>query len=154
MASCTTPDDPSLGLLVHCVRLGMIRHIEQALEESGFGINFSQFRTLKLLSEAESMTPSELARMLDHDAGALTRLLDRLQDKGYVRRKPRDDDRRVVDVSLSEAGRSLWNLIRATTDRVSAVALADLSPEEQAQLFALLSRVRQTLDGGIPREIA
>ncbi len=149
-----TPEDPSLGLLIHCVRLGLIRHLEQALENDGCGLNFTQFRTIKVLSEAESITPSELARALDHDAGALTRLLDRLQEKGYVRRKPRDDDRRVVDVSLTEAGRALWNSIRVTADRVSALAQSNLSAAEQAQLFALLTRVRTTLEGGALREIA
>ena len=154
MASCATPEDPSLGLLLHCVRLGLIRHLEHALEADGFGLNFTQFRALKYLSQCTSMTPSELARVLDHDAGALTRMLDRLQDKGYVRRKPRDDDRRIVDVALTEAGRTLWNAIRVTADRVGAFAVRDLEQAEREQLFALLTRVRQTLEGGSPEKIA
>ncbi len=154
MASCPTTEDRSLGLLLHCVRLGLIRHLEHALDKDGFGLNFTQFRILKILSQHASITPSELARALDHDGGALTRMLDRLQEKGYVRRKPRDDDRRIVDVGLTEAGRMLWIAIRATADHVSAFAVQDLDEPERELLFALLIRVRATLESSSPGKIA
>lgn len=151
MASCSTPEDPSLGLLIHIVRNGLIRHLERALIDSGLDLNFSQFRVLKALSACEKTTSSELARQVDHDAGALTRMLDRLQEKGYVRRKPRDDDRRVVDICLTDAGRMLWTTIRKCADEVSALALSNLNTAERDQLLNLLKRVQATLDN-IPSE--
>jgi len=154
MASCSTPEAPSLGLLIHFVRTGLIRHLERALVESGHDLNFSQFRVLKALSACERITLSELAREVDHDAGALTRMLDRLQEKGYVRRKPRDDDRRVVDICLTEAGRALWVSIRKSADGVSELAQSDLSAAERDQLLNLLKRVQQTLDQVPPENIA
>ncbi|MGC3965730.1 MAG: MarR family transcriptional regulator [Rhodocyclaceae bacterium] len=69
---------------MHYVRMGLIRHLERDLGATGCELNFSQFRVLKTLARDESLTASELARRVEHDAGALTRMLDRLQDKGYV----------------------------------------------------------------------
>jgi len=138
--------DESFGGLLHLVRVGLIRHLELAFAEAGFELNFSQFRVLKTLSIRGPIISSELARCVDHDAGAMTRLLDRLVDKGYVTRRPREDDRRATDIDLSEAGRVLWTSIARIVEQVNARALRDLDAEEQAQIFALLRRVRASLD--------
>ncbi|MFT4172536.1 MAG: MarR family transcriptional regulator [Rhodocyclaceae bacterium] len=133
-------------MLMHSVRMGLIRHLERELAACGLGLNFSQFRVLKMLGAHEWMTQSELARSVEHDAGALTRMLDRLQEKGYVLRRPHAEDRRAVEVSLTEAGRALWSSMRAISLRINAYAVSDLSSQEQASLTDLLQRVRATVE--------
>ena len=136
----------SIGLVLHQVRLRLIRHLECDLAAGGFDINFSQYRVLRTLAQREVVSPTEISRCCGHDAGALTRMLDRLQEKGYLRRVPRTDDRRAVDVTLTEAGRAVWNEIQACGLALSSDALSDLSAIEQQQLFDLLKRIRGTLD--------
>jgi DNA-binding MarR family transcriptional regulator len=154
MASPNLAEDSSFGVLIHHVRIGLIRHLEQTLIADGIELNFSQFRVLKALSRCSKTTPSELARSVGHDAGALTRMLDRLQDKGYVKRNPRDEDRRVVDICLTEAGRALWSEIRKSAERVNEFALSTLESAERQQLIAVLTRVRATLEHGSPERLA
>lgn len=136
----------TIGLLLHQVRLRLIRHLECDLAAGGFGINFSQYRVLRTLAQREFVSPTEISRCCGHDAGALTRMLDRLQEKGYLRRVPRTDDRRAVDVTLTEAGRAVWREIQACGSALSSDALSDLSDTEQQQLFEMLKKVRVTLD--------
>src|SRR5512146_1593660 len=130
--------DDSFGALVHFVRLGLIRHLESELAASGLGVTFSQYRVLKLLAAEDSIKSSELARRLDHDPGALTRILDRFQEQGYVLRQPRQDDRRAVDVVLTEAGRKFFAPMRQLAVGLNEHALQELSPEEQQTLKSLL----------------
>ena len=77
-ASPSCSDEDNFGLLLHFVRQGLIRHLEQALAAQDLGLSFTQYRVLKMLTNVPHLGASELARRLEHDAGALTRLLDTL----------------------------------------------------------------------------
>ncbi|MFT3849016.1 MAG: MarR family transcriptional regulator [Propionivibrio sp.] len=139
-------DDENFGLLLHFVRQGMIKHLEQALADQELGLNFTQYRVLKMLSGVPHLSASELARRLEHDAGALTRLLDKMQERGFLRRHSCPDDRRSVEISLTDAGRMLARPLRAISEQLTALAFSDLNDDEITTLMALLKRVRTTLE--------
>jgi DNA-binding MarR family transcriptional regulator len=138
--------DENFGLLVHYIKLGLTRHLERDLAESHLGVNFTQYRVLMRLNLMGVMTSSELAREIEHDAGALTRVLDRMVEQGYVLRTPNEHDRRSTELSLTESGKALVVTMRKIGDTLVSSALSDLSPEEQLLLRSLLKRVRATLD--------
>jgi DNA-binding MarR family transcriptional regulator len=77
-----------------------------------------QRRALTLLSERQAITPGDLSSALDVDAGATTRMLDRLVAKDMCRRYRDNDDRRQVYLEITEPGRSV---LAATQAAVSAV---------------------------------
>ncbi|MFA9440229.1 MarR family winged helix-turn-helix transcriptional regulator [Uliginosibacterium sp. sgz301328] len=133
-------------MLMHYVRMGLIRHLERDLGATGCDVNFSQFRVLKALAHSDGMNATELARRVEHDAGALTRMLDRLQEKGYVIRRPCEGDRRAVDVTLTEAGRVLWSSMNRVASELNAYAVSDLTEEEQKTLTGFLQRIRATVE--------
>ena len=145
-ASPSCDDENSFGMLLHFVRQGMIRHLEHALADHDLGLNFTQFRVLKMLASVPHISASELARRLEHDAGALTRLLDKMQERGFLHRHSCPEDRRSVEISLTDAGRALSRPLRAISDQLTAVALSDLSDSEKTTLMTLLRRVRATLE--------
>ena len=67
-----------------CSLIGRIRNelhtnIEQELTRQGFELGFTQYVALKKLGTEGPMTAGELARLLHHNPGALTRLLDKLE---------------------------------------------------------------------------
>ena len=146
LQSCCGDDDNNFGLLLHFVRQGMIKHLEHALAEQDLGLNFTQYRVLKMLGNVPQISASELARRLEHDAGALTRLLDKMQERGFLRRHACAEDRRSVEISLTDAGRALSRPLRAISEQLTAFALSDLADDEKTTLMALLRRVRTTLD--------
>ncbi|MFT3802749.1 MAG: MarR family transcriptional regulator [Burkholderiaceae bacterium] len=145
-AGCDPSGSLKFGLMLHQVREALIRRLESRVCQSDLDINFSQFRVLKVLFEGHASTASEIARFVGHDAGALTRLLDRLADRGLLRRQPRTTDRRQVDVVLTDEGRVVaQRIVRAAADAVTD-ALRPLSDDERVALMRMLERIRDGLD--------
>ena len=77
---------------------------------------------------------------------ALTRLLDKMQERGFLRRHACAEDRRSVEISLTDAGRALSRPLRSISEQLTAYALSDLSDDEKVLLMTLLRRVRTTLE--------
>ena len=146
LPACCGDDDNNFGLLLHFLRQGMIKHLEHALADQDLGLNFTQYRVLKMLSNVPHISASELARRLEHDAGALTRLLDKMQERGFLRRHACAEDRRSVEISLTDAGRALSRPLRTVSEQLTEFALSDLSDAEKSTLMTLLRRVRTTLE--------
>ncbi len=123
-----------------------MQQLERELTAIGVELNYSQYLVLKLLAKYGVQTPGDLARWLDHNAGAMTRLLDRLEDKGYLRRQPHTEDRRALRIDLTEAGQAMWQTINKCSERIQATALHGLIETDRDKLFELLKRVRDTLE--------
>lgn len=145
-AAAVSGQQESFGLLLQSIRLELIRRGEALLARRGYGISFTQFRVLRALSLVESISATELARNVEHDCGALTRVLDRLQETGYVARRPNANDRRAVEVFLTEHGKKAWGPMQRCVLEINEEALSVLTEKEQKQVFDLLHRVRDHLD--------
>lgn len=144
--ACDPVSSLKFGLMLHQVREALIRRLESRVCQSDLDINFSQFRVLKALYEGHAKTASEIARCVGHDAGALTRLLDRLAERGLLRREPRTTDRRQVDVVLTEQGHAVAQRIMCAAAEAISDALQPLADDERDALMAMLERVRVALD--------
>ena len=76
------------------------------------GLTGAQYNVLNILAhEAAGISQRELGDRLVVDRSNVTGLLDRLEKNGWVRRDDHPDDRRVYRVSLTPAGRALWQKI-------------------------------------------
>jgi DNA-binding MarR family transcriptional regulator len=106
----------------------------------GHDLSFTQWLVLLKLGEG-ARTASELCRIMWHDTGALTRLLDQLEERGYVERERSEADRRVVELELTAAGRrKVAELTPLTVDLLNG-ALADFSKRDFAEFTRLLKRL-------------
>ncbi|HEY0179212.1 MAG TPA: MarR family transcriptional regulator [Dokdonella sp.] len=139
-------DEPNLPLLLRRIREAMSQHLERGLGALGAELTFTQYLVLKNIATEGPLTAGELARRLDHNAGAMTRLIDRLEAKGYVRRQPDAEDRRALRIALTEAGQAQWHAISRCSEDVQRLALSDLNEAERNDLLSLLQRVRDTLE--------
>ena len=86
-----------------------------------------------------------MAQALDQVPSAVTRLLDKLEALDCVRREPHAQDRRALQIVLTEPGRQLWARLKQRGDQTIDDAMRDLSPDERAQLLSLMTRVRDSL---------
>lgn len=136
----------TFGQLLYTIRLGLIKRAQRLMAKDGFDINYTQYRVLKQLNFCKSQTAKELARAVEHDGGALTRLLDRLQELGYIARSTNATDRRAVDLSLTKAGHDTLESVQRKIRHMAAGVLNELERDEQEQLLSLLQRVRNRLD--------
>jgi DNA-binding MarR family transcriptional regulator len=110
-----------------------------------FGLSASQYAVLLLLDGDEGWRLTDLSERLLLDKSTVTRLVDRLEQAGLVRRIPDRADRRVQRVVLTERGVEQRDCARAAHERSLARRLAALGPAEQRQLCRLLGKLRAGL---------
>lgn len=93
--------------LIGRLRAEFVAELEREVAGRGVELNFTQFLALKVLGASdEPMAPGELARTLHYNPGAMTRLLDKLEQRGYLRRVPDPADRRALRLELTKSGRA------------------------------------------------
>lgn len=140
------PDAPSLGMLITMVRSEIVRAIEAELAGQGLDLSFTQYVILKKSQQLGAVSATELARAVELDGGAMTRQLDQLERKGFLRRSPHEQDRRALRIELTDEGRAIWqNTASVCSQRVMNAAQRSMSPAEQAQLHDYLERMLQAL---------
>lgn len=135
----------SLGVLLGLVRTEMVRAMEAELASTGVDLRFTQFLILKRLARLGPMTATELARAVELDCGAMTRQLDQIERKGYLRRCPHEQDRRALRIEMTAEGHALWQQLTDCNERVLAAAQRSLDEAEQARLHDYLERVLHAL---------
>ncbi len=136
----------SVGYLLNQVVISMRRQIEQAM--TAHDLTAAQWYPLWKLKRDGPGTAQELARDMDIDAGAMTRLIDRLAAKGLVERLRSDSDRRVVVLTLTAAGEAVAAHIPQVLAEVNNAYLRGFSRDEWQLLKQLLRRM---LDSAPPR---
>ena len=112
----------------------------------GARLTLSQYQLLEALRAAPRLPVSELAASAGVAPPTATRMLDALVRDGLAERTPCTDDRRVVHIGLTEAGREA---VAEAAGRVAAnrARVRDqLSPDEQAQAAALLRRLADIVE--------
>jgi DNA-binding MarR family transcriptional regulator len=132
------PDESAAYLMRRILSL-MAAEVDEGLEPRG--LTSAQWFPLFKLYQGEASTVAELARQCQLDAGAMTRLLDRLEDKGLVARVRTSEDRRVVNLELTKEGREAAKEIPQVLCQVQNAFLQGLSVQEWQQLKDLLRRV-------------
>ena len=134
----------SLGYLIRRVSNLMVPASDALFADES--LTFTQWITLMSLRDGLAGTISELARHLNHDPGATTRLVDELERRGLLTRTRSRTDRRVVELALTSEGRAT---ARAMAPRVVAfwnAVLKDFSHAEIDRLLALLGAVAKKLE--------
>jgi DNA-binding MarR family transcriptional regulator len=86
---------------------------------------------------------TQLCKDLSYDAGAMTRMIDRLEAKGLISRRRCPDDRRLVKLELTEAGLAALPRLRECSVRVLNHFLQGFTKTEARQLEGFLSRMLQ-----------
>ena len=108
---------------------------------SGHDLSFMQWMVLMKIRESGSPTATDLCRAMRHDNGALTRLLDQLEERGFVQRERSEEDRRIVRLQLTASGRrKVTELMPLTVECINTI-LADFSKAEFAELTRLLDKL-------------
>ena len=140
-----TVSNENLGVLLGLVRSEIVRDTEAEMAELGMDLRFNQFLIIKRLARIGPMSATELARAVELDGGAMTRQLDQLEKKGYLRRCPHEQDRRALRIELTEAGTAVWHQLSDCNERVLAAAQRSLNDVEKNQLHDYLARVLRAL---------
>jgi DNA-binding MarR family transcriptional regulator len=134
--------DESIGYLMRRILSLIAQGVERELGPTG--LTNAQWVPLLKLYMGKASTAAELARECELDAGSMTRLLDRLEAKDLCRRIRSSEDRRVVNLELTDAGRAAAKEIPAILSRIQNAHLAGFSVEEWQVLKGYLRRILET----------
>lgn len=115
---------------------GSAEHLRQ------WELSVAQFDVIAHVGAAEGSMQQELADRLLVTKGNVSQLLDRLEQRGLI---CRCHEGRTQRLSLSPAGRALYNAVVPEQERYIAAQLATLTPDEQRQLHTLLRQLDRTL---------
>lgn len=134
--------EESVGYLMKRIMLSIVYQADKRLD--AHGLTSAQWGPLLKIRNSGSTTVAELARWLQVDAGAMTRLLDRLEKKGLCKRVRSTEDRRVVQVELTPDGEAAVAGVPAVLSEVMNAHLAGFSKTEWLALKTYLNRMLET----------
>jgi DNA-binding MarR family transcriptional regulator len=106
-----------------------------------FDIHARDLGVLLVIDRFEPASQQQVAERLGVDRTTMVAIIDALEGKGIIARRPDPEDRRRNVVELTPAGQDLLRQATAASDAAEAELLAPLSPEEGEQLRDLLARV-------------
>ncbi|MGH8715058.1 MAG: MarR family winged helix-turn-helix transcriptional regulator [Casimicrobiaceae bacterium] len=128
-----------LGRLLSQVRMEILDALDREL--APLDITAAQYVILATLAEGPTDSASGLCRGVSYDPGAMTRMIDRLERKGLVRRIRCPDDRRRINLELTAEGKAVYPKLIDSAVAVLNRYLRGFSREEIAQLETYLNRM-------------
>ncbi|MBM7579326.1 MarR family winged helix-turn-helix transcriptional regulator [Jeotgalibacillus terrae] len=132
----------SLGYkLFHASRL-MNSRLNRNFKENGFNLSYEQWQILSRLYERDAQTQNDLAVQNERDQASVSRLIDNLIKRGYVKREVDQKDRRVNKILLTDEAKRIRNDLEHLAQKTIAQASKDLSEEELALTLDALDKIR------------
>ncbi|SMG53703.1 MarR family winged helix-turn-helix transcriptional regulator [Paraburkholderia susongensis] len=128
----------SVGFALTKARNLVASEMDVALKD--LDITSPQMGILLSIRLGNATTPFELSKLLGIDTGLMTRLLDKLEDKGLVERSRSVDDRRVVNLTLTKEGQAIAAQIPQIAPKVLNARLRKFTKAEFEELRRLLNK--------------
>jgi DNA-binding MarR family transcriptional regulator len=135
----------SIGALLGRVRVAMLAALDEELAGdrrlAPLELSAAQLIVIASLVGEGRKSASDLCKGISYDAGAMTRMLDRLEGKGLIRRNRSPEDRRLVHLELTDEGRAAYPRMRELSIAVANRFLHGFTKAEARQLEGLLARM-------------
>lgn len=128
----------SVGFHLNRARNGLLMEMDAALRP--LDITAQQMGILLSLLRGMANTPLEVSRLLGIDTGLMTRMLDKLENKGLLKRERSEDDRRVIHLILSAKGRAVAAQVPEIAPEVLNHRLRNFSVDEFNEFMRLLRK--------------
>ena len=109
------------------------------------GLTIGQPKVLDYLKDHDGDSQKEIAEGCHLEAGSLTSILNRMEEKGLIERRMLNGNRRTSHVFLTEEGREKQQLVEATFSRIEQQALMDISDEEFDAFMAVYQKIYRNL---------
>ncbi|MFE9727750.1 MarR family winged helix-turn-helix transcriptional regulator [Streptomyces sp. NPDC005794] len=155
-ADSTAPADPARtgglpcaalgGPVSHAVsRVARLHRMTAGRMLKGLGLYPGQEFLMMHLWDTGAVRQAELIKAMALDPSTVTKMLQRLEQAGHVRRRPDPDDRRAVLVEATEESSALHAEVRRAWSDLEDHTLAGLGTAERAELTRLLAKVEENL---------
>ena len=146
MPLMTTDSIEGLGFLIH----DSARLLRKRFEKKGsaYGLSAAQWRLLVRLVKEEGVAQARLAELLEIEPISVSRLLDRMEEGGWIERRQDAGDRRVRMIFPTDKSRQAFAAIKSVAGDVYDAALAGLTADEKRALVKGLTAIITNLSDG------
>ena len=130
------------------------RALRKALDaELGrYGITFSQWQVLSGLALEGEISQVKLAELIGVEGPTLVRILDRMEQRGWIKRKVSSRDRRQKLISPTKKVEGVWKQMTECAHGVRNGAVKGISSKDVVNLQKLLKKIKENLNGYIGTE--
>jgi DNA-binding MarR family transcriptional regulator len=139
--SCT---EASFLRLISLTAQTMRSYADQRLKK--YDLTVEQLQVLKEMTEGNGQTQTELCNATDKSPANITRILDRLENKGRIMRRKNPDDRRAILVLLTNEGELLKNEVMNLFDSLGEDLLEDINYDKQRIAFEVLGAIKNKIE--------
>ncbi|MEP3439753.1 MAG: MarR family transcriptional regulator [Hoeflea sp.] len=136
------------GFLVHDVGRLLRRNFEKRGGEHG--LSSAQWRLLVKVVREENATQARLAELMEIEPISVSRLIDRMEQAGWVERQPHETDRRVKRVIPTDKSLAAYSAIKAVAGDIYTEAMAGMTEAEKQALVSALAKVAENLSSDEP----
>lgn len=145
----TQPSGTDIGLLVDLSRR-LVAVAVRSLAAIDGAVPLPQFRALTVLERVGPSNASSLAAAVGLHISSITRMSDRLVEAGLMTREVNPDNRREVELRITDTGSKLVHQVWQARSKELAQALRTLSPVQRGSLRAAIPPLLDVLDDGAP----
>lgn len=109
------------------------------------GLTLGQPKVLDYLKDHDGASQKEIAAGCLIEAGSLTSILNRMEEKGLIERKMLNGNRRTFHIFMTESGKKNQKLVEETFEKLEETALNNISEEEQKVFMEIFHRIYRNL---------
>jgi DNA-binding MarR family transcriptional regulator len=135
----------SLAPLLSQVRLAMLSGVDQEFlrddDVAPLEVTAAQFIIIANVLKGHANSACELCKYMDYDRGAMSRMIDRLETKGLLRRVPLAHTRRTMALEVTEAGKAAFPKMQACLTRVVSRLLKGVTKAQVREVERTLKRM-------------
>lgn len=131
----------TLGFYIDRLLFTMVKRQNQLLKEAGSDLQSSEFITLKVLNAIGEVNQSQLASVMGKERSGISRILNSLEKKGYIKKEPKNGSTNIV--SLSEKGEATFERLKGISDELTDLAFRGFSDKNRKDALNYLDKMYQ-----------
>lgn len=137
--------DDTLHYLIMANQMLVQKALLEQLKDTGLTIG--QPKILDYLKEHDGSNQKEIAKACFLEAGSLTTILNKMEEKGVIERRILNGNRRSFHIFLTAVGKEKQQLVDTAFSEIEKKALADISEKEFEQFMSVYHRIYSNLSG-------
>ncbi|WP_369251292.1 MarR family winged helix-turn-helix transcriptional regulator [Streptomyces sp. R41] len=146
LANVPMPESVAAGAINHAIfRVARLHRMLAGQLLRRVGLHPSQELVMMQLWDRGSQRQTDLVRLLGSDAATMTRTIRRLENAGFVRRRPSTTDKRVTIVEPTAASNALRSDVEQVWMDLETSVAEGLTPAQQAEAIEVLGRIEKSL---------
>ena len=144
--------DNQICQFTHCLEALMMKmqEADNTCIELSKDISKRDFAVLTYVGKNHDVIMRDIAAYLGIPVSTTTGVIDKLVEKGYLKRYHSKEDRRTIKIGLSKFGQDSFNLLQSTLHHMGGAMLSGLDDSEQSKLIELLGKITSNLVNYVP----